>query len=451
MSDVDKNIKISPHSEEAELAVLGCMLINDEAANKVIQILSANDFYIKKNKIIYNSILEVFNSNKNIDHVSVVEQLKKNKELKNVGGAYYVTGLTESAPSAHNVDYYSNIVKDKSILRNIVKVAQNMTDEVYENQDEVNQILDKAEQTLFNLSQDSEKNKFQKLNPILTEVLDSWGNRKTGALTGVGSGFHDLDNLLTGFQKSDLIILAGRPSMGKTALALNFARNAALNSKCKIGFFSLEMSSKQLVERLLTSEAKVDSHAVRTGKLPKHDWPKLSDAASALSDSGIYIDDSADLNIMELRAKARHLKSEHDIDILFIDYIQLLNASTRMESRQQEISFISRSLKALAKELDVPIVSLSQLSRAVESRTDHRPIMSDLRESGAIEQDADVVLFIYRKHVYSKEEEDRGLGEIIIAKHRNGPTGIVKVSFVDKYARFNNLESIHSEYPSLPT
>ena len=451
MSDIDKNIKRSPHSKEAESAVLGCILINDEAANKALQILNANDFYIKENKVIYQSIVEIFNSNKNIDHISVVEQLKKNKELKNVGGAYYITGLTDSAPSAHNVDYYSNIVKDKSTLRNIVRVAQNMTDEVYDNQDEVNQILDKAEQTLFNLSQDAEKNRFQKIDPILRDVLDSWGNRKTGALTGVGSGFYDLDNLLTGFQKSDLIILAGRPSMGKTALALNFARNAALNFKYKIGFFSLEMSSKQLVERLLTSEAKLDSHAVRTGKLPKHEWPKLSDAASSLSDSGIYIDDSADLNIMELRAKARHLKSEKNIDILFVDYIQLLNASTRMESRQQEISFISRSLKALAKELNIPIVSLSQLSRAVESRTDHRPIMSDLRESGAIEQDADVVLFIYRKYVYSKEEEDRGIGEIIVSKHRNGPTGLVRVAFVDKYARFGNLESIHSEYPSLPT
>ena len=239
--------------------------------------------------------------------------------------------------------------------------------------------------------------------------------------------------------------------MGKTALALNFARNCAIENNFKVGFFSLEMSAHQLVERLMTSEAKIDSHLVRTGKLPKHDWKKLSEAASILSESSIFIDDSADLNILELRAKARQLKAEKDIDIIFVDYIQLLNAPNKESSRQQEISYISRSLKALAKELNVPVVALSQLSRAVESRSDHRPIMSDLRESGAIEQDADVVLFVYRKFVYSKNEEDEGLGEIILSKHRNGPTGLVKVAFVDKYARFVNLEYSHTEYPDMPS
>ena len=296
------------------------------------------------------------------------------------------------------------------------------------------------------MSQDSDKKQFEDIEPILREVLDTWGSRKTGALTGVGSGFFELDNLLTGFQKSDLIILAGRPSMGKTALALNLARNASVDYNYKVGFFSLEMSSKQLVERLITSEGKVDSHAVRTGRLPKHEWKNLSDAAGSLSESKIYIDDSADMNIMELRAKARHLKAEKNVDVIFVDYIQLLHATKRTESRQQEISYISRSLKALAKELNIPIICLSQLSRAVESRTDHRPIMSDLRESGAIEQDADVVMFIYRKYVYSKEEVDRGLGEIIVAKHRNGPTGVINISFVDKYAKFDNLDTMHSDY-----
>ena len=273
-----------------------------------------------------------------------------------------------------------------------------------------------------------------------------WGNRKSGSLTGIPSGFYDLDNLLSGFQKSDLIILAGRPSMGKTALALNFARNCSIDGNIKVGFFSLEMSSQQLVERLITSESKIDSHLVRTGKLPKHEWKKLSNSASVLSESLIFIDDSADLNIMELRAKARQLKAEKNIDIIFVDYIQLLHAQNKHESRQQEISYISRSLKALSKELNIPVVALSQLSRAVESRTDHRPIMSDLRESGAIEQDADVVLFIYRKYVYSKSEEDEGLGELIVAKHRNGPTGVVKVSFIDKYAQFTSLDYTHSDY-----
>ena len=435
-----------PFSEEAEMAVLGSILIDVDAANKSMQFLKSDDFYDKKHQLIYIGLAELFNNNNNIDYVSLIEQLTKDKTLKESGGTYYITGLTNSAPSAQNIDYYANIVKEKSMLRNIITVAKDISEEAYDNKEELANILDKAEQSLFTLSQDSEKKQFQNIVPLLEQVLDNWGSRKSGALTGIGSGFFELDNLLTGFQKSDLIILAGRPSMGKAALALNFARNASVDYNYKVGFFSLEMSSKQLVERLITSEGKVDSHAVRTGRLPKHEWKNLSAAAGSLSESKIYIDDSADLNIMELRAKARHLKAEKDVDIIFVDYIQLLNSAEKMESRQQEISKISRSLKALAKELNIPIVCLSQLSRAVESRTDHRPIMSDLRESGAIEQDADVVLFIYRKYVYSKEEADRGLGELIIAKHRNGPTGVVNISFVDKYAKFDNLDTVHSDY-----
>ena len=393
----------------------------------------------------------LFNNNENIDYVSLGNELEKNNELELVGGYHYLTGLANNAPSAESVDYYANIVKEYEIKRRIIEVSQKINDEAYESKEDANNILDKAEQILFDISKDVQKGKFREIEPILHEVLDSWGNRKSGVLTGVPSGFYDLDNLLSGFQNSDFIVLAGRPSMGKTALALNFSRNAALDHDIKIGFFSLEMSSKQLVERLITSESKIDSHLVRTGKLPKHEWKKLSNSANNLSESSLFIDDTADLNIMELRAKARQLKAEKDIDIIFIDYIQLLHAPNH-ESRQQEISYISRSLKALAKELNIPVVALSQLSRAVESRTDHRPIMSDLRESGAIEQDADVVLFVYRKYVYSKNEEDEGLGEIIVSKHRNGPTGLVKVTFVDKYARFMNMDysSSDSNYQNIP-
>ena len=447
----NKIAKISPHSEEAEKAVLGCMLINNESVSKSIQILTNKSFYNTANAIIFENMNELFENNKNIDYISLSNQLKKKKQLDLVGGAYYITGLSNDAPSTQNVEYYADIVKEKEILRKIISVAIDISTEAYESSDDATKILDKAEQILFNVSQDVQKGKFKQIEPILHDVLDMWGNRKSGSLTGVPSGFYDLDNLLSGFQKSDFIILAGRPSMGKTALALNFARNCSVDDKIKVGFFSLEMSSQQLVERLITSESKIDSHLVRTGKLPKHEWKKLSDSANILSDSSIFIDDSADLNIMELRAKARQLKAEKDIDILFVDYIQLLHAQNRHESRQQEISYISRSLKALAKELNIPVVALSQLSRAVESRTDHRPIMSDLRESGAIEQDADIVLFIYRKYVYSKNEEDEGLGEIIVAKHRNGPTGLVKVSFIDKYARFMNLEYSDSEYQDIPS
>ena len=447
----DSITKMSPHSVESEQAVLGCMLINQESVSKAIQELTSNSFYDKSNAIIFENMQKLFNDNKNIDYVSLGNQLEKNKQLEAVGGYHYLTGLANDAPSAHSVGNYAKIVKEKEILRRIISVAVNITDEAYESKEDANNILDKAEQILFDISKDVQKGRFKEIEPILHEVLDSWGNRKSGVLTGVPSGFYDLDNLLTGFQDSDFIVLAGRPSMGKTALALNFSRNAAIDHNIKIGFFSLEMSSKQLVERLITSESKIDSHLVRTGKLPKHEWKKLSNSANSLSETSLFIDDTADLNIMELRAKARQLKAEKDIDIIFIDYIQLLHAPNH-ESRQQEISYISRSLKALAKELNIPVVALSQLSRAVESRTDHRPIMSDLRESGAIEQDADVVLFVYRKYVYSKNEEDEGLGEIIVSKHRNGPTGLVKVTFVDKYARFMNMDysSSDSNFQNIP-
>ena len=441
--------RILPHSLEAEEAVLGCMLINNNAVPKAIQNLEKNSFYSTINQTIYESMVELFEGNKNIDYVSLTDQLKKNKKLEEVGGAYFITGLSKNAPSAENIDYYAQIVKEKFILRQIIQVSRNISLEAYDSTEEVTSILDKAEQILFNVSQDAQRGRFKKIEPILHDVLDVWGNRKAGKLSGISSGFYELDNILSGFKKNDFIVVAGRPSMGKTALALNFARNIASDSKYSIGFFSLEMSSEQLVERLITSESKIDGNLVRTGRLPKNEWKKLSNAANVLSQANIYIDDSADLNIMELRAKARQLKAEKNIDVLFIDYIQLLNAPGRTESRQQEISYISRSLKALAKELNIPVISLSQLSRAVESRTDHRPIMSDLRESGAIEQDADVVLFIYRKFVYSKSEEDEGLGELIVAKHRNGPTGNVKVSFIDKYAQFTNLDYSHSEYQNI--
>ena len=448
---LDKVGRISPHSIEAEEGVLGCMLINSESIPKAIQLLDSKSFYSTNHSIIFENMVELFDNNKSIDYITLTEQLKKNKQLKNVGGSYFITGLSNNAPAAHNVEYYAQIVKEKEILRRIISVAVDISTEAYESQEDATNILDKAEQVLFNVSQDVQKGRFKEIEPILHEVLDIWGNRKSGALTGVPSGFYDLDNLLSGFQNSDFIVLAGRPSMGKTALALNFARYCSVENNCKVGFFSLEMSSQQLVERLITSESKIDSHLVRTGKLPKHEWKKLSESANVLSDSSIFIDDSADLNIMELRAKARQLKAEKDIDIIFIDYIQLLHAPNMSESRQQEISYISRSLKALAKELNIPVVALSQLSRAVESRTDHRPIMSDLRESGAIEQDADIVLFVYRKFVYSKNEEDEGLGEIIVSKHRNGPTGLVKVSFMDKFARFMNLEYSDTEYQDIPS
>ncbi len=445
VSQKNKNTRIEPQAIEAEKAVLGSMLLSKEAVPRAMTFLIEESFFDINHRIIFKNIIELFENKNNIaiDSITLIDRLKKNKQLETVGGAYYITGLSNDAPSFENIEYYANIVKEKYILRTIISVSRDISSQAFEGQLDVSSILDSAEQKLFNISQQSQLSKFTAIDPLLHKVLDDWSNRKKGTLTGIASGFTSLDTLLSGFQKSDLIVLAGRPSMGKTAIALSMARNCAVQFNHKVGIFSLEMSNQQLAERLITAEARVDSHLVRTGRLPKSEWSNLGKAAGTLSEADIYIDDSASLNILELRAKARKLKSEKDIDILFVDYLQLLNQEGRAESRQQEISFISRSLKALAKELQIPVIALSQLSRAVESRSDHRPIMSDLRESGAIEQDADIVLFIYRKFVYSKDELDKGLAELIVAKHRNGPTGSVDLAFFDSFARFDNLDFSH--------
>ena len=446
MTDQNSEVRLPPNSIEAEQALLGCILIENSAISKVVSILQPDSFYKPAHSKIYKVMLELFEENETIDTITVVDKLQKSGELENVGGAYYIAGLSTETASSENVEYYGKIVADKSTLRHIISTSIDLSTLAYEGTSEVTDILDKAEQKLFALSQNFTRGGFVQIEDMLHDVLDKWGNHKKGQFLGVPSGFSDLDKKLSGFQKSDLVILAGRPSMGKTALALSMARNAAVDHDIKIGVFSLEMSCAQLTERLITAEAKVDSHLVRDGRLPAKDWKKLSKAAGNLAKAQIFIDDSADLNIMELRAKARRLKAEKGVDAIIIDYLQLLNVPGRTESRQQEISFISRSLKALAKDLDVPVIALSQLSRALEARQDKRPMMSDLRESGAIEQDADIVLFVYRPIVYSKKEEDEGRGEIIISKHRNGPTGIIDVAFVDKYARFENMDLHADEY-----
>ena len=446
MNEENTELRIPPHSIEAEKALLGCILIENKALTKVISNLQANSFYKPSHSKIYKAMLELFEENETIDSITVVDKLQKKGDLENVGGAFYISSLTTETASSENVEYYAKIVANKSILRNIILTSIDLSTLAYEAQNDVTSILDKAEQKLFELSQNFNRGSFVQIEEMLHNVLDKWGNHKKGQFIGVASGFKELDKKLSGFQKSDLIILAGRPSMGKTALALSMARNAAVQYNMKVGIFSLEMSCSQLTERLITAEAKVDSHLVRDGRLPAKDWKKLSKAAGSLSKAQIFIDDSAEMNIMELKAKARRLKAETDIDCIISDYLQLLNVPGRTESRQQEISYISRSLKALAKDLDVPVIALSQLSRALEARQDKRPMMSDLRESGAIEQDADVVLFVYRPIVYSKKEEDEGLGEIIISKHRNGPTGVVEVIFIDKYARFENMKINADEY-----
>ena len=440
-------LRVPPHAEEAEVSVLGAMMLDKEAVSKALQHLDHTAFYKDAHQLIFRAMMELFNEGQPIDQVSVIDRLKRMKQLDKAGGAYYVTGLVESTPSSANVEYYAKIVLEKSILRKLIISANDIQTEAYEAKDSAIDILDGAEQRIFALSESRLKGGFKNFSDVLTQTfehIDSIHQKKFHT-TGVPTGIIELDDLTSGFQNGDLVILAGRPSMGKTALALSIARNTAVEYQVPVGIFSLEMADSQLAMRLLCAEARVDSHAVRTGKLPQDQWRRLSEQTGRLAKAPIYIDDSPALTMMEIRAKARRLKAEHNVQMIILDYLQLVKGH-RAESRQQEITEISRSLKALAKELSLPVLALSQLSRAVENRAgDHRPQLSDLRESGAIEQDADVVMFIYRPVVYLRRQneevtqEDERKAEIIVAKQRNGPTDTVNVVFIDKYARFENM------------
>ena len=443
--DQEKNkiLNVQPHSDEAEQALLGSMLSSAKAVDKAFEKkLKSEHFYKNAHSLIYSTMEKLNKDNEPIDTVSVVDMLTKSKHLKKSGGAYYVSGLIEVVPTTAHAERYIKIVMEKSILRNLIFLANEISKEAYSDSQEVENILETVQKSIFSITQDALQKDFEKLDPVLVKTFDKIDKiaAHKGAVIGVPSGFHELDQLTTGFQNGDLIIIAGRPGMGKTSFALNVMRNAAIDNKKKIGFFSLEMASEQLAMRLLCSEARVDSNLVRRGDLPKSKYKNLSLAVGPLSDSDIYLDDTPALSILELRAKARRLKNDSDIDMIIVDYLQLMQGPKGVESRQQEIATISRSMKALAKELDIPIVALSQLSRAVEQRSgSHRPQLSDLRESGAIEQDADVVIFLYRKWLYTKEDEDDGKAEIIVAKQRNGPTNTVEAAFINRYTRFENL------------
>ncbi len=445
------DLKAPPQSLEAEAAVLGSMLSSREAVSKSLQWLKPVHFYKTSHQKIFSVMVELFNDNEQIDTISVSDKLKKNKILDSVGGAYFLTGLVESIPTTANVESYAKIVLEKSLLRQLIKVAQDLSNEAYDDHRRAEDILDRVEQSIFAITQTGLKGGFQPLDKILHESFEQLDSiaQKEGGVIGVPSGLTDLDDVTSGFHPSDLIIIAGRPSMGKTALALNIARNAAIDHKVGVGIFSLEMANSQLAMRLLCSEAKVDSHLVRTGKLPKGKWKNLSMNVGTLADAPIYLDDSPGISVLELRAKARRLKAEKNIGLIIVDYLQLMQGPPS-ESRQQEISSISRSLKALAKELDIPVIALSQLSRAVETRSDRKPVLSDLRESGAIEQDADVVIFLYRPFVYTEEESDEGKVHIIIAKQRNGPVRTVMASFISRYTSFEDLSFYGEEDIQVP-
>lgn len=447
MSETSQNLRLPPHNEEAEQSVLGSMMLDRAALSTAMEFLDAESFYRPAHQKIYAAIINLDERGEPVDQISVVDELKRSDDLQAAGGAYYITELTEKIPSTANARYYARLVMESSALRALIQLSAELSTEAYETRERVDDLLEKAESKIFELSEKRFKTAdFVKIRTALDEAfaqVDKF-HENPGGIRGVATGFDQLDNVTSGFQNSDLIILAARPSMGKTALSLSIARNAAIDHGHKIAIFSLEMSNYQLAMRLLCSEAKVDAHLVRTGRLPSNLWPNLSSAAGRLADAEIYLDDAASLNITELRAKARRLKADKDIDVIIVDYLQLLQGSGRVESRQQEISQISRSLKMLAKELNIPVIALSQLSRAVEMRGgDKRPILSDLRESGSIEQDADVVMFIYRAEKYVSDEESleevKGLAEIIVAKQRNGPTDTIKLSFIDRFASFQNL------------
>ena len=438
----EKNINLQPQSLEAEEAVLGAMMIDDAAANKAIGLLKSSSYFYKEaHRKIFEAMLVLSEESNPIDTVSVSNELKKKKSLKSVGGLYYLTGLVDKVPTAANIETYASIVKEKGILRDLISASHYMSKKAFESGEDVASILDEAEQSIFSLTQQKDNKLFQHIKPILTEAIQNLEKMqsKKGSVVGVPSGIIDLDNVTAGFRKSDLIVIAGRPSMGKTALALSVARNAALESKVPTAIFSLEMSSDQLAQRLLSSEARIDGQKARTGRLQAARWKDINTASGKLADAPLFIDDTPALSILDLRSRARRLKREENIELLIVDYLQLMQGPRRSENRQQEISSITQSLKALAKELDIPVIALSQLSRAVESRTNKRPVLSDLRESGAIEQDADLVIFLYRPFVYDdKKVDQKGLAYLIVAKQRSGPTRTVKATFIDTYARFEN-------------
>lgn len=434
--------KIPPQNREAEMSVLGAMLFEESALVRCLEILEPTYFYDEPHRRIFTAAQTLFEKNQAVDLVTVSEELRRRKQLEEIGGASYLTQLTASVPTAVNVEHYAQIVKEKALLRRLIQAANQILHETYEPESEVDELVDRAEQMIFEIGQHQIEGRFYSLKDIIRtsiETIDQLYQRKEH-VTGLATGFKELDIKTAGLQKSDLVIVAGRPSMGKSAFVSCICEHAAIELKKPIAFFSLEMSKEQLVQRMLCSHARVNAQNVRTGYLSHQDWPKLTAAAGKLSEASIFIDDSPSLTALELRAKARRLKGQHDIALVVVDYLQMMQGFGRSENRQQEISEISRSLKALARELVIPVIAVSQLSRAVESRTGNRPQLSDLRESGAIEQDADLVVFLFREEYYSPKEENRNKAEAIIAKQRNGPTGNIELVFLKEWTRFENPE-----------
>lgn len=452
--DINTNLdlgKLPPQALDLEESVLGALMLEKDALTNVIDILKPENFYKDANKEIYQSIIDLFNDSEPIDLLTVTSQLKKNGKLEYVGGSFYVTQLTTRVNSASNIEYHARIILEQSIKRQLIEVSGEVQKEAYEDTTDVFDLLDNTEQSLFDISESHIRKNYSQVKGLMKEAIDELQAKKTrkDGITGVPSGFIDLDNITSGWQPSDLVIIAGRPSMGKTAFVLSMMRNASIDHEMPIALFSLEMSSLQIVNRLISSEAELDSDKIKKGNLKDYEWQQLLHKTDQLNNAKIFIDDTPALSILELRAKSRRLKSQHDIQCIIVDYLQLMSGEYGKSSgnREQEIASISRSLKAIAKELNVPVLALSQLSRAVETRGgDKRPVLSDLRESGSIEQDADMVLFIYRADRYDiTEDEDgnltAGVAEVLLRKNRNGPTGKVKLKFIERFAKFADMSS----------
>jgi replicative DNA helicase len=442
--------RIPPQNLEAERSVLGGMLLDNQAIHQVLEILDGDDFYSSGHKKIFQSIIDLTERNEPADLITLSNLLKDRSQLDPVGGAAYLGSLVDAVPSAANIGYYSKIVKEKSVLRKLISATTGILSKTYENATDIDGIIDEAEYAIFQISENKVRQSFFPIREIIKDSFRTIERlfEKKSLITGVPTGFEELDRMTSGFQRSDLIIIAGRPSMGKTAFALNVAQHAAIEMDVPVAVFSLEMSKEQLAMRMLSSEARVDAQRLRKGFLGETDWPRLTTAAGALSDAKLFIDDTAAITVLEMKAKARRLKAERGLGMVVLDYLQLMKGREQSPSREQEISEISRSLKALAKELSVPVVALSQLNRQVEARSDRRPQMADLRESGAIEQDADVILFIYRDEVYNRSEDnpEKGIAEIIIGKQRNGPTGKIRLAFLKEFTRFENLAPVREIY-----
>ena len=443
---MDTPLRSLPYNLEAEQSVIGSMLIDKTAISRVVEVLKGDDFYRDSHKVIFNAIFDLYQKDTPIDMITLLEHLRSSEKLEASGGITYITEISNSIPSTANLSSYIKIVDDKSILRKLIRASTEIMENCYNKQDDVEAVMDLAEQKVFNIAERKNSSDFEPMNTVLErgflEIERIFNNK--GETTGISSGFPELDDKTAGFQKGDMILIAARPSMGKTTFALNLAEYAALREGKSVAIFSLEMSKEQLAYKLLCSEANVDMSKLRHGNLEDKDWENIAKASGPLAAAKIFIDDTAGTSVMDMRSKCRKLKMEHGIDMIVIDYLQLMSGSNP-ESRQQEVSEISRSIKALAKEMQCPVIALSQLSRAPEQRADHRPMLSDLRESGSIEQDADIVMFLYRDEYYDKETEDKNVAECIIAKQRNGPVGTVRLAWIGQFSKFARLDVIHRD------